>query len=224
MFEFLLRQCEPAVKRCKRFGMQSREHWQSHKTVTRTVFIVAASCAVAGRKRTQDVLTTQALTSLRGIGFYDIGVIFVFFEVNPAPHVCPSEFTHEFSWTIVVALLDTCDVWLVHRYRSRFTRYLLGKKKKETRPTVLKTQSRKISRLRSFSSLDVEKITIPSRIHSTNKHKAETLRPVLEFDNLKTRLKSCIFKCISFWLNGLFFFFFWLIDDRGFWKRESRLI
>ncbi len=41
-------------------------------------------------------------------------------------------------------------------------------------------------------------------IHFTNKWRAETLQTGLEFDNFKPRLKSGIFKCIS-WLNGSLF-------------------
>jgi hypothetical protein len=37
----------------------------------------------------------------------------------------------------------------------------------------------------------------------TKKWRAETLQPGSEFDEFKPRLKSSIFKCIS-WLNGLF--------------------
>ncbi len=50
-------------------------------------------------------------------------------------------------------------------------------------------------------------------IYFTKKWRAETLQPGLEFDNFKPRLKSGIFKCIS-WLNGLFFGG----DYRGFLK------
>ncbi len=47
--------------------------------------------------------------------------------------------------------------------------------------------------------------------------RSEELRPGLEFDNFKPRLKSCIFKSIS-WLNGSFFgVLIWV-----FWKRKSR--
>jgi hypothetical protein len=45
-------------------------------------------------------------------------------------------------------------------------------------------------------------------IYCTKKWRAETLQPVLEFDNFKPRLKSGIFKCIS-WLNGSFFWGWW---------------
>ncbi len=41
-------------------------------------------------------------------------------------------------------------------------------------------------------------------IFFTKKWRAETPQPGLEFDNFKPRLKSCIFKCIS-WLNCSFF-------------------
>jgi hypothetical protein len=51
-----------------------------------------------------------------------------------------------------------------------------------------------------------------SGIYFTNKWRAETLQPGLEFDKFKPRLLSGIFKCIS-WLNGSF-----LGDDRGFLK------
>jgi hypothetical protein len=47
----------------------------------------------------------------------------------------------------------------------------------------------------------------------SKKWKAETLQPGLELDNFKPRLKSDIFKCIS-WLNGLLF----RGDDQGFLK------
>ncbi len=50
-------------------------------------------------------------------------------------------------------------------------------------------------------------------IYFTKKWRAETLHPGLEFDNFKPRLKSSIFKFIS-WLNGSFFGG----DDRGFLK------
>jgi hypothetical protein len=42
------------------------------------------------------------------------------------------------------------------------------------------------------------------------------IQPGLEFDSFKPRLKSGIFKCIS-WLNGSFFRG---ADDRGFPKEE----
>jgi hypothetical protein len=48
-------------------------------------------------------------------------------------------------------------------------------------------------------------------IYFTKNKRADTLRPGLEFDKYKHRLKSCIFKSIS-WLYGLFFG----VDDRGF--------
>jgi hypothetical protein len=44
-----------------------------------------------------------------------------------------------------------------------------------------------------------------------------TLQPALEFDNFKHRLKSCIFKRIS-WLNGSLR----LGDDWGFVKEEDQ--
>ncbi len=47
-------------------------------------------------------------------------------------------------------------------------------------------------------------------IYFTKKWRAEILQPGLEFDSFKPRLKSCIFKCIS-WLNGSIFG-----DDRFF--------
>ncbi len=50
-------------------------------------------------------------------------------------------------------------------------------------------------------------------IYFTKKWRAETLQPGLEFDSFKPRLKSSIFKCIS-WLNGSFFGG----DNRGFLK------
>jgi hypothetical protein len=54
-------------------------------------------------------------------------------------------------------------------------------------------------------------------IYFTKKWRAETPQPGLEFDNFKPRLRSGIFKCIS-WLNSLF-----LGAMNGvFWKRESR--
>jgi hypothetical protein len=46
-------------------------------------------------------------------------------------------------------------------------------------------------------------------IYFTKKWRAETLRPGLEFDNFKPRLKSGIFKCIS-WLDGSLFGGWWL--------------
>jgi hypothetical protein len=52
-------------------------------------------------------------------------------------------------------------------------------------------------------------------IYFTKKWRAETLQPGLEFDNFKPRLKSSIFKCIS-WMNSSFFGG----DDRGFLKEE----
>jgi hypothetical protein len=52
---------------------------------------------------------------------------------------------------------------------------------------------------------------------SEKKRRAETLQPGLEFGNLKSRLKSGIFKCISR-LNGSFF----AGDDRGFLKEEAK--
>ncbi len=52
----------------------------------------------------------------------------------------------------------------------------------------------------------------------TKNWRAETLRPRLELDNIKSRLKCCIFKCIS-WLKGCFFGCWWL---GVFWKREPR--
>jgi hypothetical protein len=54
-------------------------------------------------------------------------------------------------------------------------------------------------------------------IHSTKKWRPETLQPGLEFDNLKPRLKSGIFKCIS-WLNGSFLGG----DHQGFLKEEVK--
>jgi hypothetical protein len=54
-------------------------------------------------------------------------------------------------------------------------------------------------------------------IYFTKKWRAETLQPGLEFDNFKPRLKSGIFKCIS-WLNGSFF----VDDDRGPLKEEVK--
>ncbi len=41
-------------------------------------------------------------------------------------------------------------------------------------------------------------------IYFTKKFRAETLQPVLEFDNFKPRLKSSFFRCI-FRLNGSLF-------------------
>ncbi len=55
-------------------------------------------------------------------------------------------------------------------------------------------------------------------IYFTRKWPAETLQPVLKFDNIKLRLDSGIFKYIC-WLNGSVFGG----DDRGFLK-ESRPI
>jgi hypothetical protein len=40
-------------------------------------------------------------------------------------------------------------------------------------------------------------------IYFTKKWRAETLQPGVEFDSFEPRLRSCIFKCIS-WLNGDF--------------------
>ncbi len=54
-------------------------------------------------------------------------------------------------------------------------------------------------------------------IYIKKKWRAETLQPGLEFDNLKPRLKSGIFKCI-FWLNGSFFG----SDYRSFLKEEVK--
>jgi hypothetical protein len=54
-------------------------------------------------------------------------------------------------------------------------------------------------------------------IYFTRKWRAETLQPGLEFDNFKPRLKSGIFKCIS-WLNGSFFG----CDDPGFLKERVK--
>jgi hypothetical protein len=51
-------------------------------------------------------------------------------------------------------------------------------------------------------------------IYFTKKWRAETPQPGLEFENFKTRLKSSVFKCIS-WLNGLLII---ECDDRGFLK------
>jgi hypothetical protein len=51
----------------------------------------------------------------------------------------------------------------------------------------------------------------------TKKWRAETLQPGLEFDNFKPRLKSGIFKCIS-WLQGSIFG----RDDRCFLKGRVR--
>jgi hypothetical protein len=51
----------------------------------------------------------------------------------------------------------------------------------------------------------------------TKKWRAVTLQPGLEFDNFKSRLKSCIFKCI-FRLNGSFFGGWW----SGFSERGSQ--
>jgi hypothetical protein len=50
-------------------------------------------------------------------------------------------------------------------------------------------------------------------IYFTKKCRAKTLQPGLELDNFKPRLKTSIFKCIS-WLNGSFFGG----DDRSFVK------
>ncbi len=50
-------------------------------------------------------------------------------------------------------------------------------------------------------------------IYFTEKLRAETQQPGLEFDNFKPRLKICIFECIS-WLSGSFFG----SDERGFMK------
>jgi hypothetical protein len=50
-------------------------------------------------------------------------------------------------------------------------------------------------------------------IYFSKKWRAETRQPGLEFDNIKPRLESGIFKCIS-WLNGSFFG----DDDQGFMK------
>ncbi len=51
-------------------------------------------------------------------------------------------------------------------------------------------------------------------IYFTNKSRAQTLQPGLELDNFKQRLKSCIFKCIS-WLNALFFWGDWGFVKEG---------
>ncbi len=52
-------------------------------------------------------------------------------------------------------------------------------------------------------------------IYFTKKWRAETLQPVLEFDNFKPRLESCILNCIP-WLNGPFFGGWWLgFSERG---------
>ncbi len=56
-------------------------------------------------------------------------------------------------------------------------------------------------------------------IYFTKKLRAVTLQPGLEFDNFKTQLKSCIFKCIS-WLNGSFFGGWW----SGFSEKESEYL
>jgi hypothetical protein len=56
-----------------------------------------------------------------------------------------------------------------------------------------------------------------SGIYFTKKWRAETVQPSLEFDNFKSRLKTDIFKCIS-WLNGLLLLG---VMIRVFWKRES---
>ncbi len=50
-------------------------------------------------------------------------------------------------------------------------------------------------------------------IYFTKKGRAETLQPGLELDNFQRRLKSGIFKCIS-WLNSSFFLLGW-------WSRFS---
>jgi hypothetical protein len=52
-------------------------------------------------------------------------------------------------------------------------------------------------------------------IYFTNKQRAKTLQPNLEFDKLKRRLKCRIFKCIS-WLNDSF-----QGGNRGQWSRFS---
>ncbi len=54
---------------------------------------------------------------------------------------------------------------------------------------------------------------------SQKKQRAETLHPSLEFGNVKPRLKSGIFICIS-WLNGSFL----EVMIGVFWKRKSRHI
>ncbi len=52
-------------------------------------------------------------------------------------------------------------------------------------------------------------------IYFTKKWRAGTLQPGLEFDNFKPRLKSGIFKCIS-WLNGSSFEGWWSgLSERG---------
>jgi hypothetical protein len=56
-------------------------------------------------------------------------------------------------------------------------------------------------------------------IYFTKKWRAETLQTGFEFDNFKSRLKSWIFKGIS-WLNGSFLG----VMIRVFWKKESRPI
>ncbi len=56
-------------------------------------------------------------------------------------------------------------------------------------------------------------------IYFTNKWRAETLQPGLEFDNFKPRLQSGIFKAIS-WLHGLFYGG----DDQGFLKDRVKTI
>ncbi len=48
--------------------------------------------------------------------------------------------------------------------------------------------------------------------------KAEILQRGLKFDSFKPRLKSCIFKCIS-WLNGLYFGG----DERDFLKEGLKI-
>ncbi len=54
-------------------------------------------------------------------------------------------------------------------------------------------------------------------IYFTEKWRAESPQPGLEFDNFKPRLESCIFKCIS-WLNSSFF----EGNDRGFLEDRSQ--
>ncbi len=54
-------------------------------------------------------------------------------------------------------------------------------------------------------------------IFFTEKWRAETLQPGLDFDIFKPRFKNDIFKCIS-WLNGSFF----EGNDRGFLKEEVK--
>ncbi len=56
-------------------------------------------------------------------------------------------------------------------------------------------------------------------IYFTKKWRAETLQPGLEFDNVKPRLKSSTFRCIS-WLKGSFFLGWW----SGFSERGSQYL